>query len=336
MPKSQKEETLAALGTRIFSAMLEDLVMDVTLQSHHETARSRSICPVCKTRCSSVHPPTHSQVASQSLPSRPSTPAANGSGGTGTSTPTKSDGNLYLECVNCSRQIASNRYAPHLSSCMGLGTTRRGAARGGAAKSKQPSEAGGSSSPEALSDEGGTPKGKGKAKTKRPGNPMFFYSIFVLIIEVDEADFHLKRKRPDSPQLTPNKKQKKQTTSGSPVSRIKAGNDISGVPGSAQHSPSTNSHSKVPSKLRDSSTASLVERSSTPSSRFSSPAADSPMSSSYSNQSPSLGSTSKSIRIKPPNIVPPKQRTPPRPIVDDFLLDDGGDETGSSTDTDSE
>ncbi|KAJ7042462.1 hypothetical protein C8F04DRAFT_78426 [Mycena alexandri] len=320
MPKSQKEETLAALGTRIFSAMLEDLVMDVTLQSHHETARSRSICPVCKTRCSSVHAPTHSQVGSQSLPSRPSTPAANGSGGTGTSTPTgKPDGNLYLECVNCSRQIASNRYAPHLSSCMGLSTTRRGAARGGAAKSKQPSEAGGSSSPEALSDEGGTPKGKGKSKTKRP----------------DEADFNLKRKRPDSPQLTPNKKQKKQTT-GSPVSRIKAGNDISGLPGSAQHSPSTNSHSKVPSKLRDSSTASLVERSSTPSSRFSSPAGDSPMSSSYSNQSPSLGSTSKGIRVKPPNIVPPKQRTPPRPIVDDFLLDDGGDETGSSTDTDSE
>ncbi|KAJ7169655.1 hypothetical protein C8R46DRAFT_204894 [Mycena filopes] len=320
MPKSQREETLATLGSRIFSAMLEDLVMDVTLQSHHETARSRSICPVCKTRCSSVHAPTHSQVASQSLPSRSSTPAANGSGGTGTSTPTKSDGNLYLECVNCSRQIASNRYAPHLSSCMGLSTTRRGAARGSAVKSKQPSEAGGSTSSEALSDEGGgTPKGKGKSKSKRP----------------DEADFNLKRKRPDSPQLTPNKKQKKQTTSGSPVSRIKAGNDISGLPGSAQHSPSNGSKSKVPSKLRDSSTASLVERSSTPSSRFSSPAPDSPISSSYSmQQSPSLAS--KSIRAKPPNIVPPKQRSPPQPIVDDYLLDDGGDETGSSTDTDSE
>jgi len=36
-----------------------------------------------------------------------------------------------LRCALCSPQIASNRYAPHLSSCIGLGTgTRRGAARG--------------------------------------------------------------------------------------------------------------------------------------------------------------------------------------------------------------
>ncbi|KAJ7139910.1 hypothetical protein C8R44DRAFT_317679 [Mycena epipterygia] len=197
MPKSQKEETLSALANRIFSAMLEDIVMDVTLQSHHETARSRSICPVCKTRCSSVHTPSQSQPP---LPSRPSTPAANGSAGTGTSTPTsaKADGNLYLECVNCSRQIGSNRYAPHLSTCMGLSTTRRGAARGTTAKSKQSSEAGGrSTSPEAaLSDDGGNSKGKGKSKTK------------------NEAEFNLKRKRPESPQLTPNKKQKKQSVSG--------------------------------------------------------------------------------------------------------------------------
>ncbi|KAJ7783549.1 hypothetical protein DFH07DRAFT_190801 [Mycena maculata] len=323
MPKSQKDETLSALATRIFSVMLEDIVMDVTLQSHHETARSRSICPVCKTRCSSVHTPSHTQIVAQStLPSRPSTPAANGSAGTGTSTPTsiKADGNLYLECVQCSRQIASNRYAPHLSSCMGLSTTRRGSARGNAtAKSKPSSEAGGrSTSPEGgLSDDGGNSKGKGKSKAKR----------------TDEADFNLKRKRPESPQLTPNKKQKKQSASGSPVSRIKASADTPSLPNNG-HSPS-----KVPSKLRDSSTASLVERSSTPSSRFSSASPDSPGSSAYSLQSTSLTdratkSPTKSIRGRAPNIVPPK-RSPPRPVVDDFLLDDGGDETGSSTDTDS-
>ncbi|KAJ7706410.1 hypothetical protein B0H17DRAFT_1037084 [Mycena rosella] len=285
MVKSQKEETLSALATRIFSAMLEDIVMDVTLQSHHETARSRSICPVCKTRWA-LHTPANSQVASQpGLPSRPSTPAA----GTGTSTPTssKAEGNLYLECVNCSRQIASSRYAPHLSSCMGLATTRRGAARGSAVKSsKPPSEAG--SSPEAgPSDDGSNSKGKGKSKNKR---------------------------------------------TGSPVSRIKAGTDVAGVPSNGQHSPS-----KVPSKLRDSSTASLVEGSPAPSSRFSSPGSDSPGSSSFNSmRSPSLGngSPTKSVRGRAPNIVPPK-RSPPRPIVDDYLLDDGGDETGSSTDTDS-
>ncbi|KAJ6604436.1 hypothetical protein DFH09DRAFT_309406 [Mycena vulgaris] len=329
MVKSQKEETLSTLATRIFSAMLEDIVMDITLQSHHETARSRSICPVCKTRCSSVHTPSTSQAGSQPpLPSRPSTPAASGSVGTGTSTPTstKADGNLYLECVNCSRQIASNRYAPHLSSCMGLATTRRGAARGNAVKSsKPPSEAGGrSTSPElGPSEDGANSKGKGKSKTKR----------------TDEAEFNLKRKRPESPQLTPNKKQKK-STSGSPVSRIKPGADATGVPSNAHHSPS-----KVPSKLRDSSTASLIERSATPSSRYSSPSPDSPGSSSYNSiQSPNLtdrgnGSPTKSptksvARGRAPNIVATK-RSPPRPVVDDYLLDDGGDETGSSTDTDS-
>ncbi|KAJ6519607.1 hypothetical protein C8R45DRAFT_27959 [Mycena sanguinolenta] len=300
--------------------MLEDIVMDVTLQSHHETARSRSICPVCKTRCSSVHAPTHPPVASQSQPSRPSTPAANGSAGTGTSTPTKTDGNaIYLECVNCSRQIASSRYAPHLSSCLGLATSRRGAARGSAVK-KQPSEAEGRStgSPETtLSDDGSPSKGKGKAKAK------------------NEMDLNLKRKRLESPQLTPNKKQKKQSAAGSPVSRIKAGSEVSSVPGSAHRSPS-----KVPSKLRDSSTASLVERSATPSSRFSSPGPDSPGSSSYSHQSPSIAdrglnrSPTKGLKAHKAPIVPPKP-SPPRQMVDDYLLDDGGDETGSSTDTDS-
>ncbi|KAF8213289.1 hypothetical protein K438DRAFT_1085209 [Mycena galopus ATCC 62051] len=314
MPKSQKEDTLSTLATRIFSAMLEDIVMDVTLQSHHETARSRSICAVCKTR--SVHAPTHS-VASQPLPSRPSTPAGNGSASAGTSTPTKSDGNLYLECVNCTRQIASNRYAPHLSACMGLAASRRGAARGNAVK-KQPSEAEGRStgSPETtISDDGSPTKGKAKGKIK--------------------TDLNLKRKRPDSPQLTPNKKQKKQGSAGSPVARIKS--EASSTPGSALRSPS-----KVPSKLRDSSTASVVERSASPSSRFSSPGPDSPRSSSYSQQqSPSItdrglsGSPAKSLKgHKGHNIVPPK-RSPPRQVVDDYLLDDGGDETGSSTDTDS-
>ncbi|KAJ7630724.1 hypothetical protein FB45DRAFT_544608 [Roridomyces roridus] len=327
-PKSQRDDTLSALATRIFAVMLDDIVMDVTLQSHHETIRTRSICSVCKTRwaacallvstlmehecrCGAVHTPSHNPVVPPSaLPSRPSTPAANGSAGTGTSTPTstKADGSLYLECVQCSRQIASNRYAPHLSSCMGLSTSRRGAVRASAAKSKPSSEAGGrSTSPEAGSEDG---KGKGKSKAKNGSD--------------------LKRKRPESPQLTPNKKQKKQGATGSPLSRVKASTDASSLPPTNGH----HSPSKVPSKLRDSSTASLVDRSLTPSSRFSSPGPDSPASSpSYSLQSPSLTDKgNKAGRV--PNIAPPKP-SPPRPVVDDYLLDDGGDETGSSTDTDS-
>ena len=36
--------------TRIFSALLDELILDATLQSHHEVARSRAVCPVCNTQ----------------------------------------------------------------------------------------------------------------------------------------------------------------------------------------------------------------------------------------------------------------------------------------------
>jgi hypothetical protein len=35
---------------RVFSAMLDELTMDATLQSHHEIARGRAVCGVCHTR----------------------------------------------------------------------------------------------------------------------------------------------------------------------------------------------------------------------------------------------------------------------------------------------
>ena len=35
---------------RVLSAMIDELIMDVTLQSHHEVARSKVICPECKTQ----------------------------------------------------------------------------------------------------------------------------------------------------------------------------------------------------------------------------------------------------------------------------------------------
>jgi hypothetical protein len=45
----------------------------------------------------------------------------------------------YLLCIHAhtfATQMASNRFAPHLSNCMGLGTSRRGAARNSTAKAK--------------------------------------------------------------------------------------------------------------------------------------------------------------------------------------------------------
>ncbi|KAF8971546.1 hypothetical protein BDZ97DRAFT_1936716 [Flammula alnicola] len=397
MPKpSEREETLGALTARVFAAMLDELVMDAALQSHHEVARGRAVCAVCKTRyvfisyplqvmaaaavkmrmiswvttdhvvllylyihsteymlyrCGSIHTPgsaggNEASASGHAAASRANTPSSAGSNdvamkgqpnGTGTSTPTslKADGSMYLECVSCSRQIAYSRYAPHLSSCMGLGTARRGAVRGGA-KAKPPSDAGRSASP--MSDAGhasddkvnGNGKGKGKAKGKKAA---------------DESDFTLKRKRPDSPQISPNKKAKKGKPSGSPVSRVKAHPDLSGLPTNSHYSPSTNSQSRVPSKLRDSSTASFLERSSS-SSRESSPGAFvATPTSSFSSQSPTrpvVGNGKTAARGRPPAMGtgPPKRPSPPRPQpihVPDYHLEiDHANETGSSTDTDSD
>ncbi|KAF8078368.1 hypothetical protein FPV67DRAFT_49438 [Lyophyllum atratum] len=357
MPKSEREETVSALTARIFSAMVNELVMDATLQAHHEVIRSRTICRICNTQCAvisssldlhtyaggadscgAVHAPGSSTATSQAtmLASRAGTPASavdakttNGSSGTGTNTPTSvKDGNLYMDCVNCSRQIASNRYAPHLSSCMGLASARRGAARG-TNKSKPPSDAGRSVSPDSdagdISNESPKGKGKGKAMSKRD----------------DEAEFNLKRKRHDSPQVSPVKNQKKQKTSGSPVSRLKAGPDKKGPRKNSHYSPS-NSQSKVPSKLRDSSTASFIGGSSTSlSSRESSPDGASvatPASSSFSRSPHVKNRAMPNKKIKANGVGPPKRPSPPRPPpihVPDYTIDVEGEETGSSTDTDS-
>lgn len=346
MPKSEREETLSALTTRIFSALLDELILDATLQSHHEVARGRAVCPVCNTQCGSVHVSGSSAGASQSgvgasATSRSDTPSssgehktsatANGSAGTGSSTPTsvKVDGTAFLDCVSCGRQIASNRYAPHLSNCMGLSSSRRGAVRGNP-KSKPASDPGRSPSPDSdgnISDERShNAKGKGKAKGKRGA---------------DESDFSLKRKRPTSPQSSPNKKSKKGKASGSPVSRVKANPDL-GMPSNSHYSPTTKSQSKIPSKLRDSSTASFLDRSSA-SSRSSSPEGVyvATPASSLSAQSPHLATTAigtgGNSRGRPLGTGPPRRPSPPRPLAihpSHFGLDvEEGEETGSSTDT---
>ncbi|KDQ54734.1 hypothetical protein JAAARDRAFT_37833 [Jaapia argillacea MUCL 33604] len=328
-----KDDILAELTSKLMDAMVDDIVMDIGLKAHHEIVRSRAVCHICHTRCNSIHVPrSSSQGHAASSSSRIASPSAeprsvNGPSGTGTSTPTngKNDVNIYFECANCTRQIASNRYATHLSSCMGIGT-RKGAARGATNKVKVPSELGRSTSPffgsdnGNMSDDNKNSKAKGKSKSKR----------------VDEAEFNLNRKRPGSPMASPSKKQKKQPGSGSPVGRAKAEPDASTIPVNS----SNGSQSKVPSRLRESSTASFLEpsrsRSSSVDSRSS---ASTPTSSAISARSPSFvnGSSTtgkKSIRAKPPS--PPRI---PAPIIrvpePDYLVDVEGDETGSSTDSDS-
>ncbi|KAI6133320.1 hypothetical protein EDD16DRAFT_1531148 [Pisolithus croceorrhizus] len=289
MSKSEREDVISHLADRIFSAMLDELTMDAALRGHREIARNRSVC--------------------RGLP--------------GTSTPTGSkEGNVLFECPVCKRQVASNRYAPHLSGCMGIGTgSRRGAARG-TLKTKLPIETIRSDSPLQgsengnFSDDNSGGKVKGKSKGKN----------------TDDDEFNLKRKQPVSPQTSPAKKPKKQKTAGSVASRLK------------------DSTSKIPSKLRSSSTASFLDRdrSATPASQSSSgtPIATS-VSSVISGQSPAgtgppkrgrpkgsktgmgRGAAVIATQVKRPS--PPRPPPPPQP---DYLIDVEGDETGSSTDTD--
>ncbi|KAF8591994.1 hypothetical protein K439DRAFT_1626493 [Ramaria rubella] len=192
--------------------------MDAALQSHKEIVRAKVICQVCGTRCGSVHAQkphlngasTSAPVSSIPPPSSGS-PAATGTAGVGTSTPTakeKPDVNIYFECTNCQKKIASNRYAPHLSGCLGLGTgSRRGAARNAAAKNKLGADADRGGSPY-VGSEYGSPsldvinaKGKGKAKNSKKINGKA------------NNELNGSHKRPNTPDSSPAKKVKKQKTS---------------------------------------------------------------------------------------------------------------------------
>lgn len=123
----------------------------------------------------------------------------------------------FFLCV----EIASNRYAPHLSSCMGL--SRRGAVRGGNAKTKSvlflrfvllrgclkfgslsrsssdpTRSASPVSDPGIISDDGKNGKSKGKSKSKRAGGfePLIHPSHLPTHLPLpDDAEFNLKRKR---------------------------------------------------------------------------------------------------------------------------------------------
>lgn len=327
-PKKERDEALNEFSNRIFSAMLEELLMDVVLQSHQEIARSKSVCEICHTRCNAVHipGPSNGSASGTTQPSPDGARALNGSSANGTDTPS---GNIYFDCSVCNRPIASNRYAPHLSSCMGLGNSRRGATRNATSKARS-SDAGSpyvNSEVGYVSDESKSPsKNKSKSKAK----------------QVDEAEFSLNnnKKRNGSPIVSPTKKVKKAKTA-SAVSRVKTDPDLSGSPSLLPVSHS-GSQSKVPSKLRESSVMSIDRRSSSSGSRYSSPAqsvSTNTIQSPVLPNGPPLGkakskavaSKSAANRYSPPRPPPPVIRLEP-----DYLVDVEGEETGSSTDTDSD
>ncbi|KZT19359.1 hypothetical protein NEOLEDRAFT_1142133 [Neolentinus lepideus HHB14362 ss-1] len=320
MSKSKREDVLSDLASRLLSAMLDDIVMDITLQAHQEMARNRAVCDVCHTRCGLVHVPGPSAPqASVQLEGEPISSSNGGVQSGPTNGGAKSDGNVYFECLNCNRQIASNRYAPHLSSCMGIGA-RKGAARGGNGKSK---DNGRSTSPSFLSESGDISddskplKNKAKSKAK----------------QADDAEFNLNKKRPASPATSPAKK-KKTTNGSSPLVQARTEPDLMNGASSSFKVP--------PSKLRESSTFSTLDRStirSRSSSIDSHSSASTRTSSVISGRSAPFplasslkasGSRATFQRPRSPPRMPPPARVP----EPDFMIDVEGDETGSSTDTD--
>ncbi|KAH6917422.1 hypothetical protein BKA70DRAFT_1252134 [Coprinopsis sp. MPI-PUGE-AT-0042] len=329
--KSEREDALSTLTGLVLSSLLDELLLDCTLQAHKEVAKSSTVCKVCNTRCRAVHVPSSLSQQSTNIPSRSGTPSSTGElkSHTGTSTPTsaKVEGALLLDCVSCGRQIASNRYAPHLSSCMGLSSSRRGAPRANT-KLKPPSDAGRSASPTSEGESDDRPIAKSKALGKG---------------RLEDDEFSLKRKRHPSPQISPSKKSKGKGA-GSQISRVKADRDTSGVPGGSHYSPSNKSQSRIPSKLRDSSIAPYNNDDNDDSdSQSSSPGALGTPASSTFTQSPKVAARPANApkRGRPPGsgTGPPKRPSPPRPVapapVIHFAMDDG-DETGSSTDSNSD
>ncbi|KAH7104709.1 hypothetical protein BKA62DRAFT_693146 [Auriculariales sp. MPI-PUGE-AT-0066] len=126
---SRRDEGLSAIASQMFETMLSEVVMSVALQSHNEIARARETCNLLH-----VPPPPARQSTAGSRAHTPvptPNPAKPGSmnGTLNVKDTAKTDGNVLIECSNCKRSVASNRFAQHLSGCLGLaGGARRGTA----------------------------------------------------------------------------------------------------------------------------------------------------------------------------------------------------------------
>ncbi|SAM81368.1 uncharacterized protein UBRO_02925 [Ustilago bromivora] len=132
----------ALIATKFLDSFLTQIVLDVALSTHSTIKRARSICKLCGIRCQthtpaaeqctnlslSTHPHTNNSSDSTISTSRSSTPVP---GGGAVSKPDYYSNNPLFECLVCSRQVSSNRYATHLAKCMGMGSKggRKGAAR---------------------------------------------------------------------------------------------------------------------------------------------------------------------------------------------------------------
>ncbi|EJD04322.1 uncharacterized protein FOMMEDRAFT_19579 [Fomitiporia mediterranea MF3/22] len=235
MAKADKEAVLSDLTSRIFASMMGEIAMDVAIQAQKEERNSLSVCKICGMRCNQVHALPEAAPAAGS--SRAGSPTIDGlpppdSGTPGSSG--KSDGNINLSCVNCQRLFASNRYAQHLTTCLGVGTgVRRTAQRNAVTKTKTNANTR-SGSPYVDEVEDAKPiKGKGKAKGRAAAE--------------DDVVGALKS---GLPQPSPTKKQKKGRATPA------TGTGPPRLPGSRLGPPGSNP--KPPSKVRSTPTPSIA------------------------------------------------------------------------------
>lgn len=122
----------AAIASKFLDSLINELVLDTALDAHATVKRARAICTLCGLRCR-IHTPAAGHAISGSTLSDEasgSKPRVESSGSQ-TSKPDYYSNNPLFECLVCSRQVSSNRYATHLAKCMGMGSKggRKGAAR---------------------------------------------------------------------------------------------------------------------------------------------------------------------------------------------------------------
>ncbi|KDQ12803.1 hypothetical protein BOTBODRAFT_189057 [Botryobasidium botryosum FD-172 SS1] len=228
MGDAEREAVIASIASSIFRTMIDDMAFDASLQAHKEVTRSRSICKICHMQCQAEHGPGSHTVTSD-MASIPGTPSSRNGAASGTRATTK---DVYFDCMVCKKSMASNRYAPHLATCMGLGNgTRRNASRNALSKAKIGSPPR-SQSPyvenvtapaEAATNGASHSKGKGKGKKKMSKAAMAAAAAAAAAanasasanLSISGINDNNKRQSHISPKPSPTKNTKKQKLSGS-------------------------------------------------------------------------------------------------------------------------
>ena len=104
------------------SSLLNEIVVDTALETHAFLKKARSVCPLCGKHCTAKRASFASPPTSKLTQSDGSALGQDGAGAKGDGVkPDYYSNNPLFECLVCSRQVSSNRYATHLEKCMGMG-----------------------------------------------------------------------------------------------------------------------------------------------------------------------------------------------------------------------